>query len=250
MPQPQAYRVPEDALAILREYDTVIIVDDSGSMSYDNRWQEACEALGQFVDLAAQYDTDGVDICFLNHSIRKNVKHVGQVQGLFQDVRPSDATYIGERLDKLTRHYLEKLEASEEKRRRKSSGFKKLFGGGHSSEKSKHSKHHVKPVHYIVITDGQPSDDPGEVIKKVAMKLDEKDYPASQLGIQFLQIGDDPGATAYLRELDDDLSSCGCRDIVDTTPYTGTRLTADMIAKVLLGGINRRVDKMGGASLK
>jgi len=248
MPQPEAYREPEDALAILRDYDTVIVVDDSGSMSYDNRWEEACEALGQFVDLAARYDSDGVDICFLNHSIRKNVKHVGEVQGLFQDVQPSAGTYIGERLDKLTRHYLETLKESEDKRHRKPSGFKKLFGG-HSSEKSKHSKHVVKPVNYIVITDGQPSDDPGDIIKKVAMKLDEKDYPASQLGIQFLQIGDDQGATAYLRELDDDLSSCGCRDIVDTTPYTGARLTADVIAKVLLGGINRRVDRMGGASV-
>jgi len=243
MPQPQAYRIPEDALSILRNYDTVLVVDDSGSMSDFGRWDEACEALAQFVGLATQYDSDGVDICFLNSTIRRNVKHVEEVNSLFTQVQPTAGTYIGERLDQLTRDYFDELKAHKEEK--KPSGFKKLFGG-HSSDKRKRP---VKPVNYIVITDGQPSDDPGEVIKKVAAKLDKKDYPASQLGIQFLQIGNDAEATAYLQELDDDLSKCGCRDIVDTTPYTGGRLTAELIAKVLLGGVNRRVDKKGGRSV-
>jgi hypothetical protein len=43
---------------------------------------------------------------------------------------------------------------------------------------------------------------------------------------------------------------CSCaeaapKDIVDTTPYNGKELGADSIVKILLGGINRRVDRSG-----
>lgn len=61
------------------------------------------------------------------------------------------------------------------------------------------------------------------------------------MGIQFVQIGDDPKATESLRKLDDDLAATGIRDIVDTTPYIG-ELSSDMIIKIMLGGINRRED--------
>lgn len=50
-----------------------------------------------------------------------------------------------------------------------------------------------------------PADDPGSVIVEFARRLDVKNIPLRQLGIQFLQIGDDPDATAALKELDDDL---------------------------------------------
>ena len=32
----------EDALDMLRAYDTVVIMDDSGSMLQDNRWEQVC----------------------------------------------------------------------------------------------------------------------------------------------------------------------------------------------------------------
>ncbi|KAG8699092.1 hypothetical protein FRC09_006841 [Ceratobasidium sp. 395] len=34
------------------------------------------------------------------------------------------------------------------------------------------------------------------------------------------------------------------KDIVDTRPYTGKRLTAELLVTMLLGGINRRIDKL------
>lgn len=72
----------------------------------------------------------------------------------------------------------------------------------------------------------------------------------SQLGIQFVQIGNNPEATEFLNELDDDLSRVhGVRDIVDTTPYNGGNLSAELIVKILLGGINRRVDRRGARSV-
>jgi hypothetical protein len=39
------------------------------------------------------------------------------------------------------------------------------------------------------------------------------------------------------------------QDMVDTTPYTGGELNAEILTKILLGGINRRVDRRGGASV-
>jgi len=68
-----------------------------------------------------------------------------------------------------------------------------------------------------------------------------------QLGIQIVQIGNSREATEFLRELDDDLQKkYNIRDIVDTTPYFGT-LSSDALIKVMLGGINRKIDALSPA---
>lgn len=79
--------IKEDDLAILGDYDTVIILDDSGSMiplwaqvgprhslgrigrclSMFLRLQ-ACRALGVLAEVAFKYDKNGIDIYFLNSS--------------------------------------------------------------------------------------------------------------------------------------------------------------------------------------
>lgn len=89
------------------------------------------------------------------------------------------------------------------------------------------------------------------MIVAAARRLDRGNFPLSQLGIQFVQVGDDAGAAEALAELDDDLAGkYGIRDIVDTTPYqASTQLNGETLVKILLGGINRRVDKRGGASV-
>ena len=76
------------------------------------------------------------------------------------------------------------------------------------------------------------------------------DAGRAQVGIQFVQVGDDDNASEFLRQLDDDLAdAAGVRDMVDTTPYLGQKVNAEIIIKILLGGINRRVDRRGGASV-
>ena len=65
----------------------------------------------------------------------------------------------------------------------------------------------VKPVNFIIITDGAPTDDPESVIMTAARRLDKNNFPLSQVGIQFVQIGTDPEATEALRQLDDELSA-------------------------------------------
>ena len=49
------------------------------------------------------------------------------------------------------------------------------------------------------------ADDPREAIVDFARRLDTRQVPLHKLGIQFVQIGDDPDATEALKELDDEL---------------------------------------------
>jgi gamma-glutamylcysteine synthetase len=50
-----------------------------------------------------------------------------------------------------------------------------------------------------------PADDPRQVIVEYARHLDRRNVALRQLGIQFVQIGNDPDATEALKELDDNL---------------------------------------------
>ncbi|WRT69657.1 uncharacterized protein IL334_006647 [Kwoniella shivajii] len=222
----------EDPLEILREYDTVFLIDDSSSMK-GRRWTEARIALMGVADIAARYDQDGIDVEFLNSGkVGNGLKTGNQVMQLFETVKPSGSTPTGRRLEAILREYMNALERKG--LRRNSS----MFGS------SSNSNPNVKPMNLIVITDGAPTDDPESVIITFAKRLDKGEHPLSQIGIQFLQVGDDASAKEALQELDDGLSDKhDIRDIVDTVPYCGKELTAEMIVKTLIGGINRRMDR-------
>jgi len=140
-------------------------------------------------------------------------------------VRPRGGTPTGTRLRHILKPYLERYCANPEG---------------------------TKPLNIIVITDGEPSDDVESTIIWAAKKLDKKDAPAWQVGIQFFQVGNEPGAREHLKQLDDDLAEVAgdddLRDIVDTVPWKhergeGNTLNADGILKVVLGAVMRRLDK-------
>jgi hypothetical protein len=68
----------------------------------------------------------------------------------------------------------------------------------------------VKPVVFIVLTDGEPTDNPKEVILTFARALQLDQWPERQVGIQFVQVGDSSYAAKALREMDDALKAeCG-----------------------------------------
>ena len=97
----------------------------------------------------------------------------------------------------------------------------------------------TKPINIIVITDGEPSDDVEAPIIACAKKLDKLDAPAWQVGVQFFQVGKEPGAREALKQLDDGLREASgddeLRDIVDTVPFKGdddAELTGAGIIKV------------------
>lgn len=170
--------------------------------------------------ICAAHDTDGVDVFFMNtrqNASHKNIKNAGDVNRIFASTRPGGATPTGATLDGILRPYLRDCEER---------GFER-----------------VKPMNIIVITDGVPTDDPESVIIQAAKRLDKLDAPSWQVGIQFFQVGNEPGAREALEELDDSLVEMGCpRDMVDTVPWKG-RLSPQGMLKVVLGAVNRRIDR-------
>lgn len=220
--------------AFLREFDTMFLIDDSGSMA-GRSWRETAAAISAIAPICTAHDADGIDIYFLNH--RNPNSHLGGytnvtstqgVQNLFQSVRPLGGTPTGTRLNQILKPYLAELAESMERQ-----------AHGHEAT--------TKPLNIIVITDGVPSDDVESVIVNAAKKLDSYAAESWQVGIQFFQVGREPEAAENLRELDDLLSSTyQIRDMVDTVPWSGEdgqELTAQGLLKVCLGSVVRRHDR-------
>jgi uncharacterized protein YegL len=217
--------VADDPYVFLSSFDTIFLIDDSGSMA-GGRWRETGEALETITPICTAHDADGIDIFFLNHKdsdFHHNVTNSGTVREIFQTVRPGGGTPTGQRLNQILKPYLQRYEANPDG---------------------------TKPINIICITDGEPSDDVESPLIAAAKKLDKLDAPAWQIGVQFFQVGRDEEAKRHLKQLDDELAEISgdddLRDIVDTVPFTGaegTHLSGDGILKVVLGAVNRRLDR-------
>ncbi|KAA1078823.1 hypothetical protein PGTUg99_003277 [Puccinia graminis f. sp. tritici] len=211
----------EDPLAMLSRYDTVILVDDSGSM--EMMWDETRDALIGVVEKAIQYDSDGIDLFFFNDAQQAlNCNSPDQVRHVFRSVLPRRSTPTAASIKRVLDPYLTLL------------------------HQSKNGGPMVKPMNLIVLTDGEPDrgQDPEQVIVEIGRYLDSNRFPLNQLGISFVQIGNDPDATRHLIALDDDLKAKHkIRDFVDCTPYQNV-ITSDFILKALIGGVNRKIDHL------
>jgi len=234
----------EDYLSILKTFDTIFLIDDSPSMLYENRWDDTAAALASISAIATKYDSDGIDIHFLNSPDKDvtGVRSPKQVLDIFQSVRPREggSTPLGSRLDGILRGYLDRYSRAREEAATSTTtpaAFSQLL-----SEL-------IKPLNIVALTDGDATDDPESVIVSVARELDRLNAPLAQVGIQMFQVGGDPEAEEFLRGLDDDLVAVyGVRDMVDTTPYRGAgegNFTGEEMLKVLVGAVNRRVDRRG-----
>lgn len=243
---------PEDQYAFLTSFDTIFLIDDSGSMA-GRSWREVQSALASITPVCTAHDADGVDIYFLNNrSLASasatqgkapggytNVTDVSAVNRIFTSVRPGGMTPTGTRLNHILKAYLRHYEQSIER------------AGGDPDGTD------VKPINVIVITDGVPSDDPESVLLSVAQKLDKLEAPPHQIGVQFFQVGNELGAAEALRALDDDLAQLGggVRDMVDTVSFNVRPggaggltssvpvLSADGILKTVLGAVVKRLDR-------
>ncbi|KAG9023834.1 hypothetical protein FS837_005617 [Tulasnella sp. UAMH 9824] len=219
-------RATLDDLRILANYDTIFLIDDSGSMQGE-RWGTAREALKELVHLAKDWDSNGIDIYFLNNTSKGlGIKTQEQVDELFRKVAPDGWTPTGATLKSLITPYIESL----------------------PSDPRAPDAVVVKPRNYIVITDGEATDSGDDRLKPVVLKLmkmlDKRNAPLNQLGIQFVQVGNDETARAFLEKLDDQISGSKTRDIVDTFPYDKLNgdIGAEHLVKMLLGSIAKRID--------
>lgn len=190
----------------LKKYDYYILVDRSTSMNEPadetkpdglSRWAYSKELVHGVAREAAQYDDDGITLIFFaaDHMVFDNIGGgsdkelaIKKLDELFEKYSPNGSTNTAGALQFVFDGYL--------KRKRESHG-------------------EAKPIILIVATDGRP-DSEADVMRNIInfTKSLDKDEEA---GIQFLQIGNNEGARAFLKKLDDDLEKKGAKfDIVDT----------------------------------
>lgn len=223
-----------DPFAFLSTFDTVFLIDDSGSMA-GGRWAAVAAALRAITPICTARDPDGIDVYFLNHRSTQqapdnskaaggyyNVSSPSAIDDIFRRVHPTGRTPTGVRLQHILKAYIDILDRNMDA---------------------------TRPMNIIVITDGTPTDDPEGVLVQNARRLDAMNAPGFQVGVQFFQIGNDPEAKEALRDLDDGLAQQGIRDMVDAVTWDesgrggGLELSPEAILKVVLGAVVRRLDR-------
>lgn len=172
---------PEQVLSAAQasEYDFIILVDKSGSMGEKSkkmegktRWQEAQEFTEGFARFAETVDDDGITVITFSTAptVYDNVK-ADKVHEVFTTCQPGGSTNLAPALEE---------------------AFKKKFSAN-------------KKALIMVITDGEANDT--SRVKESIIAASNKLSDDSEIGIQFVQIGDDPGAAKFLNDLDDNLST-------------------------------------------
>lgn len=179
---------PELADGDAKEYDYILMIDQSGSMGNPStkmvgkdRWHEAQEFAEGFARYAEQHDDDGITLIkFNSHATVFDGVKADAVHDLFQKSQPGGSTNLAEALQK-------------------------------AWDKKKASS---KKAIVVVITDGSP-DDP-VAVEKVIINAANSLAKDEELSFQFIQIGDDPGAEKFLEHLDNELTGKAKFDIVNT----------------------------------
>lgn len=160
-----------------KEYDHIILVDQSGSMGEAStkmegrtRWQEAEEFTMSYARFAEKVDDDGLTVITFNSklTVYDGVK-ADKVAEIFHTARPGGSTNLAAALNE---------------------AFRKKFAAG-------------KKAIVMVITDGVP--DSETEVKNVIIAAANKLEKDEDIGIQFVQIGDDKHAKQFLNDLDDNL---------------------------------------------
>jgi Mg-chelatase subunit ChlD len=195
--------------------DYTLIIDKSGSMSKADqpggltRWAAAAESTLALARKCEQFDPDGITVYIFSSRFRRydNVT-ADKVEQIFLENDPVGRTDLATVLQDALQHYFQ----------RKASG----------------QMGNKKGETILVITDGEPDDRRAviEIIIGATQRMDRDE----ELGISFIQVGDDPAARQFLKVLDDQLVGVGAKfDICDTVTMDEM---ADMsLVEVLINAI-------------
>jgi len=180
---------------MLEERDYTLIIDKSGSMATPDqkggrsRWVAAQESTFALANKCEQFDPDGITLYVFSGRFKRyeNVTSA-KVSQIFQENEPSGTTDLARVLQDATENYFQ----------RKINNQTKLNGET-----------------VLVITDGEPDD--RKAVMKVIIETSRKMDRDEEFAISFIQVGNDPHATRFLKVLDDDLQGAGAKfDICDT----------------------------------
>jgi hypothetical protein len=227
----QRYEIRPDWIARMRQlegFKIVVIADDSGSMAsivaassataanpyapQRSRWDELKEGMNVIVDLATCLDPEGVDIYFLNRPPVSKVTQHAQVEHLFHQP-PGGFTPLSRTL-------------------------RAVFGN------TQQALAEGKKLLIIIATDGQPTDDSGNVqINEFFSLLANK---PRGVFVQIMACTDDEGAVQYLNAADENIPLLDVSDDFHSerreilrAQGAGFHFTyGDYIAKCMLGPID------------
>lgn len=131
---------PEDPVRLLKGYRTVILVDDSTSMTTAGRWPSTRRMLGALVDLAGQVEAEA-EIRFLNSEVAAlGLVSRSAVDELFQERgTPGGVTPLGARIEQVLLDYVGRLEQERE-----------IVAALDPAEEVER----LQPLNLIVVTDG------------------------------------------------------------------------------------------------
>lgn len=173
--------------ASLSNYDFVVVVDTSGSMSEPakagssrTRWQAVQETAQGFARDVQALDADGIDLVFFGGA--------GVV------------SHTGVTADKLAEHFATRSPRGSTPLAEALTEALKLAGKSDKKD------------FIVVFTDGVPDDEAAAA--KVIVEASNKQDSDDALTILFVQVGDNAQATKYLQDLDDNLKGAKF-DIVD-----------------------------------
>ena len=167
-------------------YDVILLIDDSGSMSFEeggSRIDDLKLILNRVAFAASLFDDDGVQIRFLNSPEQGNgIRNEQQVLELVARVRFSGLTKVGTELQQkiLDPLILQSARAGQLR----------------------------KPVLVIIVTDGQPAGEDRNTlannIRQALGLLSSTKYGRGALAIQIAQVGNDLKAQEFLSKLDEE----------------------------------------------
>ncbi len=194
--------------AKLTEYDFIVCVDASGSMSETDcpggrsRWNYMQETLMSFVRDVEKFDSDGIGLVTFGGADIKSFDGItaDKVKDVFTSRGPRGSTPLAEALTAA------------------------LALAGKSSKKD----------FVLVFTDGVPDD--GKAAAEVIRKQSHTQETDDACTILFVQVGRDASASAYLKKLDDDLTGAKF-DIVDAKTIEEAEKFATT-AELVLAAIN------------
>lgn len=199
---------------VLKNYDIVLVLDDSGSMGHRSgnttRWGELRDTVSQLIDIACCFDSDGIDVYFLNKGKIPNMKSGSdsRLARAFQQ-GPSGSTPLTETVQKaLTDH----------------SG--------------------QKPLLVMILSDGQPN---GGVNKLTSVIENSIRRSAGRIRYQLMACTDDDNAVAWMDELDVKYAEVDATDDYDTERAQVLKAgifskfgRGDWVAKACLGAVSKK----------
>lgn len=179
----------------MQDRDYTLILDKSGSMSVPDqaggrtRWEIAQESTLALARKCEHFDPDGITVYVFSGKFKRyDDVTSAKVSQIFLENDPMGTTNLAAVLQDATENYF----------KRKAAGEAKPNGET-----------------ILVITDGEPDD--RKAVMKVIIEASRRMERDEELGISFIQVGNDPHANRFLKVLDDELQSAGAKfDICDT----------------------------------